>query len=598
MKFPWFSRASRAESRRTKLARRPQAFRPAVEPLESREVLSTAYVVPMAQPVDAAHFHSLFAAMPAAGAGGTVVVEPGATPDSGSVSVTLAGLTLQGDPNVPGSILPRYDLNVNASGVALDNLNLGSVTVTPTASGVAVTRSQLLNFTETGAVSGAGHNVLSQNVITGAVDLQGNSGLSQQTGDLVEHNTFASAAPVIVKLTNSSGTVVRDNTFAGDASSQVGIQVRSNSDGVVIAGNRVELTGAGQPFAVVLINTGGAAGNLLSARVADNVLSTGGKGTGLLVNIFGTGAGLTVQAEGNEFHGNKVGVDVNGIAGATGAGNVDLGGGLNAFGVSRGGNNFRGYDGQNGHYAINLHNTDAGAGVAARRNVFDVGANPAAVVRSGANGGGTGMVSVSDALDADHAFVQNLFTKVLGRTGNPAAGSDLDAWVAYLPSLGRGGVANGILRSTESLTRIVGGYYLTYLGRTTDAASLAGWVGAIQNGMPLEQVQSGILSSPEFLSRVNTDYVQALYLNVLHRTGSGADLASWHALVPQLGLQGVAAGFTGSQEHRAAVAGDYFRDLLHREPGAGGAEAWAAQPIDLLGIEVGILSSSEFYMNG
>lgn len=75
-------------------------------------------------------------------------------------------------------------------------------------------------------------------------------------------------------------------------------------------------------------------------------------------------------------------------------------------------------------------------------------------------------------------------------------------------------------------------------------------------------------------------------------------MAAWHALEPQLGLQGVAAAFTGSAEHRTAVAADYFRDLLHREPNAGGAEAWAAQPVDLLGVEVGILGSAEFYLNG
>src|SRR5262249_12789479 len=159
-------------------------------------------------------------------------------------------------------------------------------------------------------------------VITGAVDLQGNSGLLQQTSDLVEHNSFSSTSPIILKLTNSNGTTVQDNTFVGDASSQIGIMVRSNSDQVLITHNRVELTGNGAPIGVYLFNTGGAPGNILGARVLDNTLSTGGTGTGLYINIFGTGVGMTAQVEGNEFHGNKVGVDVNGVAGATGAGNV------------------------------------------------------------------------------------------------------------------------------------------------------------------------------------------------------------------------------------------------------------------------------------
>jgi hypothetical protein len=592
MKFPWPSRASRPGTRRT--AGGPRPFRPAVEGLEGRDLMSTAYVVPIAQPADAAHRHSLAAALAAAGPGGTVVVEPGATPDAGTVTVGLAGLTVRGDPNVPGGILPRYDLSVTAGPVTLDNLNLGTVTVAPAAAGVTVSRSQVQKFTEVGAVSGAGHNVLSQNVITGAVDLQGNSGPSQATADLVENNTFASAAPSVLKLTNSTGTVVRGNAITGDATGQVGIHVLSNSEQVVIADNRVELTGGGQPFAVVLVNTGGAVGNVLSARVLGNALSTGGAGTGLYVNIFGTGAGLAVQAEGNEFHGNKVGVDVNGIPGPTGTGSVDLGGGSTPFGTSKGGNDFRGYDGVNGHAAVFLHNTDAGVGLTARRNVFDPGANPAAAVRDG----GSGAVSVADALDADHAFVQTLYTKLLGRAGDPAAGGELDGWVAALPAIGRAGVVNGILRSTESLGRIVGRFYLDYLDRAADAGGLAGWVGKLQNGMSLGQVEASFLGSAEFLGRVHTDFVQGLYLNALGRTGTAAELAGWYAVLPSLGLSGVAASFTNSAEHRTRVVGGYYRDLLHRPPAAGEAEGWAASPADLLAVEAAVLGSAEFYAHG
>src|SRR5262249_41229766 len=293
-------------------------------------------------------------------------------------------------------------------------------------------------------------------VITGAVDLQGNRGPSQTTGDLVENNSFASAAPVILRLTNSTGTAVRDNTFVGDASSQVGIQVRSNSDQVLIANNRVELTGAGQPIAVYLLNTGGAAGNILGARVLVNTLSTGGHGTGLYVNIFGTGPGMPAEVEGTEFHGNKDGVEGNGITtSATGAGHVDLGEGSNSFGISKGGNTFRGYDGQTGHFAIYLHNTDAGITLPATSNIFDFGIDTHLGVRDGANAGGSGTVPAG-ALNRPRAFVQNLYTKLLGRAGDPAPGGELAGWVAVWQSQGQAAVVHAILYSQESLERIVG----------------------------------------------------------------------------------------------------------------------------------------------
>jgi hypothetical protein len=79
---------------------------------------------------------------------------------------------------------------------------------------------------------------------------------------------------------------------------------------------------------------------------------------------------MIAQVEGNELNGSKVGFDINGVPGATGAGNIDLGGGSNTFGTSKGANNFRGFDGVNGHYAINLHNTDAAIAVVAQQKHF------------------------------------------------------------------------------------------------------------------------------------------------------------------------------------------------------------------------------------
>src|SRR5262245_45794686 len=157
MRFPWFSRANRSP--------RPRRFRPAVQGLEDRSLMSTVWVTPIDTPIDATHFHSLGAAMPAAGTSGTIIVEPGASPDLGTVNVNLDSLSIIGDAGFAPAALPHYDLNVSAPGVTLTNLNLGTITLGATANNVTVSRSQIGSLTETGAASGIGHNLISYNLI-------------------------------------------------------------------------------------------------------------------------------------------------------------------------------------------------------------------------------------------------------------------------------------------------------------------------------------------------------------------------------------------------------------------------------------------------
>jgi hypothetical protein len=572
-----------------------KCFGPRLEALEARELLATnLFVAPISTPADATHMHSLTAALAAANSGDTITIEPGASPDAGKVAVNVPNLTIHGDPNVPSSILPRYDLTLNASNITLDNLDLGAVTAF--INHETITRSQLISFTEIGGVSGVGHNTLGQDVITGFVDLQGNSGLLQVTGDVIDHNTFTTSAGIALKLTNSNLTTVQDNTIIDDGTGATGIDVRSNSDHVLIANNHIQMTGSGGPTALILENNGGA-GNILGAKVLDNTFDTAGSGTGLYVNVYATGSGMVAMVQGNDFQANKLGVAINGVPGATGAGNVDLGGGSTSLGTSVGGNNFRGFDGNNGHYSISLYNTDPGVSVSAKDDIFNNGIFAKTTVSDGTINGGTGVVSIGIKLSPDESFVQSLYHHLLGRTGSIA---EIDGWVAELPALGYDGVAHAILYSTESLDRIVGGYYLRFLGRADNGTEELGWVKAMQTGaMTLEQVEAGFIASPEYQGHINTDYVQSLYLNILHRTGSAAELAYWNGQLPQLGLAGVAAAFTGSFENRVNTATEYYQDLLGRTPQPGEAAALAGGfKGDLLALEAAVLGGGEYYANG
>jgi hypothetical protein len=403
-----------------------------------------------------------------------------------------------------------------------------------------------------------------------------------------------SSAAVLLKLKASNQASVHDNNFTGDGVGAIGIEVLDGSQSVLLANNHINLTGAGAPMAVYLLNQGGVG---LSATVRDNVLHAGSSGRGLYANVFVGGSAFQLLAEGNDLRGNSEGVILNGAGVNSDAGQIDLGGGGNtSLGTSLGGNDFHGYTGQNSHYAIDLFNTGNLAKAFARQNIFDAGTTPGTLVHDSNNASGTGVIDVGLALDADHAFVQSLYTKLLGRTGSS---SELGNWVSALPALGRAGVINAILHSDEALGRIIDGYYLDYLGRASDAAGRAAWVNAIHQGMSLEAVQAGFIASPEYQGHINTDFVQSLYVNILHRTGSSAELAGWNNVLPQLGLAGVAAGFTNSLEHRLDLTTDDYQELLGRAPLPGEAAAMAnSVPGGLLAVEAAVLGLDEYYAKG
>src|SRR5262249_40629896 len=190
--------------------------------LEDRAVPAPVSVVPLGREVDnATTFHSLTQAIPVAGPGGVVTIEPGAAFDPAGVTITQRGLTIQGNPNIPGSILPRITaVDVQASDVTLANLNLGAVTVEAGASGVRVVRSDVYSVAVTAAPDVPSTAFISQNNISGFVTI---AGVGRY--DIVADNTFASFAGTLLSLVNDNFSVVRSNHFQGSLEGQTAINV-------------------------------------------------------------------------------------------------------------------------------------------------------------------------------------------------------------------------------------------------------------------------------------------------------------------------------------------------------------------------------------
>jgi hypothetical protein len=282
----------------------------------------------------------------------------------------------------------------------------------------------------------------------------------------------------------------------------------------------------------------------------------------------------------------------------SGCGTVDLGGGSSATPSSLGDNDFRGL--ASGGFAISIDQAPDST-VTAHNNLFPAGANPSQLVFIGqdtTSAGGTipgGIVDLgTQQLSQTQAFVQGLYNDLLGRTGSLA---ELNLWVNVYNAQGQAAVANGILRSSEALSRIVDSFYIRFLGRQSDAAGRAAWINILQQGASLASVETGFITSPEYLSHIDTDFVQSLYLNLLGRTGSSAELALWNNSIQTLGLTGIANAFLTSQEYRGDNVNADFQLFLHRSPSPTEISAFVNMPADLLGIEAAILSSQECFSN-
>jgi hypothetical protein len=576
-------------------------YRPRLESLETRLTPANVFVVPVSVPADATHFYSLTNALANRASGDTVTIEPGANPDQLAVTITTPNLTIQGDPNVPGSILPSYDLMVNAPVTRLANLHLGLVTIG--AVDLQISRSLVDTVFDRGGATGRGAVRIDQNVITGSIFLFGNSTPGQSTGDVVQDNLFQIAHLAVggaaLQLTSASDSQILNNRIVGvEAQPAIGI---SSSLNVTVANNVINvrspsgIVGAG----IRLANNVAGYPQVLSAVVRNNAIDAGSLATGISVEPYiNTGANFTVRIEGNDLRGNAVGAAIVTGGGDLDSQGIDLGGGTTSLGTSLGGNDFRSFStiGTLEAAAIVLRNAPISAIVPAAANIFHAGIDPNFVIDDAVDGSasGNGQIDTSGALTNGQGFVQTLYNNLLGRTGTL---NELNSWVNLLNSSGQRTVVNSLLQSPEALGRIVDDFYLRFLGRTSDTAGRNGWISFLQSGGTEEQVETLFLTSPEYINHINTDYVQSLYINFLGRTGTSSELAAWNNSIRTLGLAGIAAGFTGSAENHVHAVISFFEAFLHRTPSVRDASAIAANG-DILALESLVLSGPEFFANG
>jgi hypothetical protein len=608
-----------------------------VEALEERLVMNTYMVVPGAAN-NTTTFNTLADTLNLANIqqGDVIQIEAGSSPGhiTDADIPNVKNLTIQGDPSADLSAIPKFFLDdhvtidttrqgFNFKHLQLDITNgtlqiLANSTITdcrvqedfagegievdgPTAAVISNSyfesdnsQSQQTNLLR--VYSGPNsHNLITDNqfvALTGTdITLLNYTGAGS---DLIAHNTFtanAGGSPMLEVQSGSQGATIQDNTFNEEDPLGTGIQVVPDVQNLRIVDNVISFT-SGNANSDGIVVDASTSTSPTSMVIADNHISTAGSGVGIVLSAQAPGVTFDAKIQDNDFHDNSIGVYLAAGTGGSLAG-MDLGGGAQG---SLGANNFRG-----DFRAIFVSALAAAGPIQAQMNIFGV-ADPTTVIYDHHNDSSLATVVSANPLTGNAAYVETLYLDFLHRAGdlNPSH-NDAAGWVTLLNhGTPAATVASDIAHSGEGLGVAVDGLYHRFLGRDADAGGRAGFVSWLQAGATLEDVMQVMLGSSEYRSHYQTDYdyVQSLYQNLLHRTGSTAEINGWVNQLPALGRAGLAQTLLWSQEFRGWEVGDDYTQLLHRTPAAGEVSGWAGSGLDLLTLDAVFAGSLEFQGNG
>ncbi|HUY90417.1 MAG TPA: SdrD B-like domain-containing protein [Pirellulales bacterium] len=184
--------------------------------------------------------------------------------------------------------------------------------------------------------------------------------------------------------------------------------------------------------------------------------------------------------------------------------------------------------------------------------------------------------SSSSSSDPNGAYINSVYESVLGRAADSAS---LAYWKGQMANgATRADVARGVWNSTEHRTNELDQYYQTFLGRSPDAAGKAFWLNDFSNSATEEAVVSGFVTSQEYtgnLHPTDSDFIGALYNDIVERPADSAGLAMWTGLLQngESRLQ-VATAFINGQESSAQLVDGFFAAFLHRAIDASGRQTW------------------------
>jgi uncharacterized delta-60 repeat protein len=167
---------------------------------------------------------------------------------------------------------------------------------------------------------------------------------------------------------------------------------------------------------------------------------------------------------------------------------------------------------------------------------------------------------------ANQRFVAQVYLDLLGRAPEPAG---LNFWASLLDQgTGRIDVVRSIEGSQEYHTLVIQNLYRSYLGRPADPTGLAASSAFLSQGGTAEQLAAILLGSPEYFANHgsdNTAFLQALYRDTLQRPIDSTGQQGWsQALTGGMPRANVAALVLGSQESDMVEVQGLYRKFLRR----------------------------------
>ncbi len=210
--------------------------------------------------------------------------------------------------------------------------------------------------------------------------------------------------------------------------------------------------------------------------------------------------------------------------------------------------------------------------------------------------------------NANADYVEAIFRAVLNRNADIGG---LNFWTGLLNDsvATRLEVVQGIRNSPEHFGQEIDVFYQTLLGRTADAAGQSFWVSQLQMGVREEQIAFDFLDSPEYLSKGDKYFVDAMYQSLLGRAFDPTGEASWLSALgddssgnpihaPMLSHQQVITDFLFSAESLDRLVEGYYEVFLQRQADAGGLSGWVTElqgGLPFLTIGQEFIASAEFY---
>jgi Domain of unknown function (DUF4214)/Divergent InlB B-repeat domain len=196
---------------------------------------------------------------------------------------------------------------------------------------------------------------------------------------------------------------------------------------------------------------------------------------------------------------------------------------------------------------------------------------------------------------ANDLWLDKVYRDALKRPVDQAA---LDFFGAKLKGgASRADVALSVLQSVEYRTRLVQGWYQTFLKRLPSGPELASWLGLLGSASE-ETVESQILGSSEYFANrgggTDDGFVGALFQDLLGRPPAAAELTAFKTLLaqgtprPQLALN-----VLQSKEGRTKFVQGYFQPLLGRSPTPAEIDSLVTRTGQA--ILVAILASDEYF---